>query len=365
MPSHYHSYKYTTTGETFMTDLILELGKEYPPADEQVYIDKIAAISQTSMLGKPHPPTLRDQHPKSHGYLQGEFTVPEGIDERLRVGIFKEPKTYPIWIRFSNGNGRRNPQTGKLLSDTEGDARGMAIKVLGIDGKTILDHPGHEHEQDFVLINHPNFFIKNVKDYLDFFVIMGAINQGKIVLGNPPQIPAELQQTFANISYCFTILGEIKQKVIPSPLEIKYWSSTPYKLGDYAIKFAAFPHPIKKKFSPDKAWWNQENYLREALTEQLYSEAAYFEFMMQLQTNPNTMKVEDGTALWDENESPFLRAAVIKIPMQNFNTPERLALDENQSFSPWHSLPEHQPLGGINRARKMYSTLADVRSDRH
>jgi hypothetical protein len=33
------------------------------------------------------------------------------------------------------------------------------------------------------------------------------------------------------------------------------------------------------------------------------------------------------------------------------------ALGENLSFTPWHALPEHRPLGGINRARKVIYDL--------
>jgi hypothetical protein len=35
---------------------------------------------------------------------------------------------------------------------------------------------------------------------------------------------------------------------------------------------------------------------------------------------------------------------------------------EKIAFNPWNALPEHQPLGGMNRARKMvYTELAKLR----
>jgi hypothetical protein len=40
------------------------------------------------------------------------------------------------------------------------------------------------------------------------------------------------------------------------------------------------------------------------------------------------------------------KVATISIPAQDVNTPGRLVLNEQQSFSPWHSLAAHQSLGG-------------------
>ena len=37
---------------------------------------------------------------------------------------------------------------------------------------------------------------------------------------------------------------------------------------------------------------------------------------------------------------------------------------ENLSYTPWHSLPDHRPIGGINRARKVvYEAISKVRHD--
>ncbi|MBF2075025.1 MAG: hypothetical protein IGS50_14865 [Synechococcales cyanobacterium C42_A2020_086] len=40
------------------------------------------------------------------------------------------------------------------------------------------------------------------------------------------------------------------------------------------------------------------------------------------------------------------------MPRQIFDSPEQFAFGEALSFTPWHALPAHQPLGSINRARK-------------
>ena len=61
------------------------------------------------------------------------------------------------------------------------------------------------------------------------------------------------------------------------------------------------------------------------------------------------MPVEDPTVEW---KSPFIKVATLKLPSQTIDSPEQLEFCENLSFNPWHSLPEHEPLGGINRPRK-------------
>ncbi|MGK7897622.1 MAG: catalase, partial [Xenococcus sp. (in: cyanobacteria)] len=110
-----------------------ELGKEYPPEGEELQIQQILEISHRAMLDKSKatkPPVTRDQHPKSHGYVQGEFTVEANISKELKVGVFAEAKTYPIWIRFSNGDSARVKKGTKFQPDTVGDIRGMAIKLM-------------------------------------------------------------------------------------------------------------------------------------------------------------------------------------------------------------------------------------------
>lgn len=136
-----------------MTEAPLELGKEYPPQEEEAQIEKILTMSKLSMQHKPHPPMLRDQHPKSHGYVQGQFIVEEDIPETMKVGVFKESKSYPIWIRFSNGGSDRDPKSGDFVPDTVGDVRGMAIKLMNVEGEMVLPDSEHQGEQDFVLMN--------------------------------------------------------------------------------------------------------------------------------------------------------------------------------------------------------------------
>jgi hypothetical protein len=55
-------------------------------------------------------------------------------------------------------------------------------------------------------------------------------------------------------------------------------------------------------------------------------------------------------------------AAVLRIPKQTFDSPEQLAFARVLSYNPWHCIPEHRPLGNVNRARKrLYYELSRLR----
>jgi hypothetical protein len=74
------------------------------------------------------------------------------------------------------------------------------------------------------------------------------------------------------------------------------------------------------------------------------------------------LDVEDARTRWPEEVAPFYKAATIRIPKQEFDSAEQLAFCENLSFTPWHALPEHKPLGSINRLRKIvYERISNTR----
>jgi hypothetical protein len=87
------------------------------------------------------------------------------------------------------------------------------------------------------------------------------------------------------------------------------------------------------------------------------------EFLIQPRTS-NKMLIEDSMTEWKESEAPFYRIATIHIPQQNFDTAKQNEFCENLSFTPWHALPEHRPLGAINRLRKViYEDISRVRHE--
>ena len=104
--------------------------------------------------------------------------------------------------------------------------------------------------------------------------------------------------------------------------------------------------------------------LRLAMSNHLMLHEARFDFLVQIQIDPVAMPVENPTVPWDETVSPYIKVASIRIPVQSFESDEQMAFGENLSYTPWHSLPDHRPLGGINRTRReVYAAIAARRHD--
>ena len=79
-----------------------------------------------------------------------------------------------------------------------------------------------------------------------------------------------------------------------------------------------------------------DNYLREAMVNYLTLEKkdAYFDFMIQWQKSYDPKRVEEPTIFWVQTVTPYIKVATIKIPAQEFDTPERKKFDESLSFIP-------------------------------
>lgn len=297
-------------------DAPLKLGEERAPTGED---QTIAAISklQTDIMQAAKAAHLRGQHPKAHGCVKAVFTVPPDIPAELKVGIFQTPKRYQALIRFSNG---------RAFSDLEPDVHGMAIKLSGVAGAKALAGDA-SNEQDFIMIDNETMFAADAETMLGFM-------KAKVAALRDPSAIKTFAASGPNSQRSIELASKIG-KTPASLLASSYWSTTPYKFGDRAVKYSARP----------------DNHLREAIAERLSKRGAQttFNFYVQVQTDAGTMPVEDATVAWT---SPQIKVATISIAPQDFDTPARDRLCEQSSFSPWHALEVHRPLGGINRARK-------------
>ena len=74
----------------------------------------------------------------------------------------------------------------------------------------------------------------------------------------------------------------------------------------------------------------------------------WFDFYIQRYVDDRT-PIEDSKVEWQESISKPQHVAKIIILSQELMSRERGILCENLSFNPWHCLPEHKPLGAVNR----------------
>ena len=315
----------------------------YP--NEKVIAEQIAEVIEKSIrkqyaLGS----ARRDAHPKAHGCVRAEFQVLETLPQHLAKGLFIPGKKYQAWIRFSNGS------PDATQADIKKDARGMAIKVLAVSGAKRLEDEAAT--QDFIMINHPVFFVNDPNRYMSF---MQDINSDRFF--------RKLHIPFALGSKGTLIALNLRTR-ISNPLQTRYWSMVPYQLGigpdRQAVKYSARSCTAAVDPIPNHP---KHDFLRDALRTSLQKGDACMEFLVQPRTS-STLLVEDAMTEWKETQAPFYQVATIRIPQQVFDTPDQNKFCENLSFTPWHTLAEHKPLGVINRMRKViYDRISQVRHE--
>ena len=320
-----------------------ELNREYPTPDEITLIEEMIKITLERM--KPQQGRLRRaQHAKATGCVRGVFTIRDDVPNTLRHGVFHQPgQSFQSIIRFSNSSETLDP-------DSKANARGMAIKLLHVVGPPAI--PGADNGcQDFLAINSPVFPFATPAEFVKFFQLREAP-----LVGDP--LAVAWLALFHNRH--LKIAAKILDEIVASPLEPTYWSGSPYWLGPLgtmggqAVKFSLAPHgePTTPLIDPHGL---PDDYLSQALKRSLRTKEAVFDFRVQPQTDPVAMPVEDATVEWDERISAPIPIATLTIGVQDVDSTKGRALVEEceaMSFSPWNSLAEHRPMGGINRLRR-------------
>lgn len=309
-------------------------------------MEAFRGISETTLADGGRP--LRSVHAKSHGLLRGELQVLTGLPPVLAQGLFSTPMSFPIVIRLST-------TPGDLLDDSVSTPRGMAIKVVGTEGARL---PGSEGEvtQDFVMINGPTFTAPDARSFLKSLKLLAATTDKvptlKKVFSAVARGAEKVIESVGGESGALKALGGHPETHI---LGETFYSQVPLLYGPYMAKFSVVPispgltllknAPLDLNGHPDG--------LRDAVVDFFSSHSGEWELRVQLCTDIEAMPIEDATAVWSEAQSPYLAVARITVPPQRAWSPERAAVvDDSYSFTPWHGLAAHRPLGSIMRVRK-------------
>lgn len=319
------------------------LGKECIEPDEDSYIEEIIQVFKHALPEYyPTGKIKRMFHPKMHGLVEASFSVAENIEQEYQHGIFQPGVQYPCWIRFSNAK-------KKPASDRKKDMRGMAIKLIGVAGEKLLKQHADDVTQDFLCVTTKTLQTRSVHDFQKSLsaLMAGGFKLAWYALTHMPVVIRSMKQ----ISACKNLLTT------------SFFSTTPYRFGNNentAVKYAVIP---QNNQPADISGAETENFLKDRLIRDLSHADFYFDFLVQFQENAITMPIEDPTVEWN---SPFIKLATIKIPKQQFDSPAQVSYGENLSFTPWHCIKEHRPLGGVNRARKaVYIALSAFRHARN
>jgi hypothetical protein len=319
----------------------LGLAEERLLPDEECYtrqvIDELAKFTRENWLPGS---AQRFGNTKTFGVLRGEFTVLPDLPDRVRHGLFAEPRTYPAWVRFS-GPGPYAPPDLEDLGQCS-----VGIKVMGVPGSKLM--PDERDTQDLILVSPASFVTPDIRENAKLQRWVRA--KAPLAYAINP-FDSHLLHMFMQLLY---------SPMHANPLEVQYYSNVPFLLGErQAVQYSLKPRPRSRTKIPARP---SENYLREAMVKTLQDGAWSFDFMVQVQTDPHRMPIEDATVKWPERLSPYLPVARLRLPAQRFDSDEQLAFADVLRYNPWHGLPAHKPLGNSNRARRqMYAELAKLR----
>jgi hypothetical protein len=280
---------------------------------------------------------------KTHGVVRAEFVVRDDVPAPLRHGVFAAPHTFRAWVRF----GGPGPASPPDIDDV--GVLSIGIKLMGVPGPKLFDD--ERFTQDFTGISCPTFTTPNV------------FENTKLQVASRKGTPLYYFINPLDSHLLDGLMQGLWARTQTSPLETEYWSCVPYLLGEgQAMQYMARPRSRRRSRVPRLPLRPSDNYLRETMAATLAREDVEFDFLLQIQTDPHRMPIENASVRWPEHLSPYVPVATLRIPRQTFDTPAQLAFAHNLSFNPWHCIAEHRPLGNQNRGRRrIYETLSQLR----
>lgn len=277
---------------------------------------------------------IRSLHAKSHALLEGELRVLDGLPPELAQGMFARPGRYPVVMRLSTNR-------GDIIDDDISVPRGMAIKVVGVEGERL---PGSEGDrtQDFVLVNQPAFTERDLRVFRRNIAVVDATTDTglawkKAVAALLRPVVAPIKALGGRAATLTTMGG----RPLAHPLGETFYSQVPFRHGDHVAKLALAPvSPALLALAGEQVdLRGRPNGLREAAIAFFRDSGAAWELRVQLRTNAETMPIEDASAEWPEDGSPYRAVARVTVPPQPAWSEARARqVDDGLAFSPWHGL---------------------------
>lgn len=301
---------------------------------------------------------VRSVHAKAHGILKGRMVIADNLPSELAQGLFAKPSEHEVYLRLSTN-------AGDILPDAISLPRGLAIKVLDVDGERLEGASGGT--QDFIMVNGPVFQTKTADKFLgNLKMLAGTTDKMEGVKKAMSSVMRGVNTALEAVGIESPKVGSLGGAPNLDPLGETYYSVTPFRYGDFIAKFSLVPvapslvaltgTTIDASDRPDA--------IRETVQSEMGGLDGVWEFRVQLCRSLTKQPVEDPTVQWDEAAAPFQKVAIITVPRQDSWDAERVqAVNEEMHFSIWTGLEAHKPLGNINRARReTYKHSAEFRA---
>jgi hypothetical protein len=321
---------------------------------------------------------LCDAHPKGTACMTATFKV-EGFGEIRKAVLPRFPRSqFPLGLLdrgiFAGGSNKEYKTVIRFSSssptvkpDFERDARGMAVKILGVSGEkwplsqgpssgwsgssNQFTNDSFLNTQDFVMIDNPSFPIKNARGFNDLIGVALNLPNALRQFTMPSANPTEWR--FGEI----LALQKFNSKPPENLLTKTFHSITPYSFSGYPTKFKVEP---RTKAEPIPSGTKDPNILRTMAESTLAKGEVIFDFSIQLrprfEPGVNTKEiVEDASQDWTKETSkyPFVKVATLTIHKQTVSDTKKLTDCDNLSFNIWNSVKDYRPIGNINRSRRI------------
>ena len=325
----------------------LQLAEEKIDPDEKESLDKIIDLMADQMRGHFKPGAYeRGGNTKTHGIVRATVTIRDDLPAHCRKGIFAKARSYPAYVRYS-GPG---PDVPADIRDV--GFASMAVKLMDVPGEKIMDE--EKFTQDFITICTPTFVTPNTRENakLQYWSLVDMPLYYFLNPKDPHILDGIMQSLWNETQY--------------NPLGQRFWSCVPYLLGEgRAMIYSFVPKTNVDTQVPGLPFGSPAfNYLRENMIKTLNKKDVEFDLMIQIQTDPHLMPIENASVRWPEKISPFIPAATVHIPKQKFDSDAQFEFAKRLKMNPWHCLPDHRPLGNQSRARlRMYYELSKFRQE--
>src|SRR5687768_2656265 len=279
------------------------------------------------------PEIRRAFHAKMHaGVTNAELRIRSDLAEDLRSGLFQPGAIYPTKVRLSNASGAIEP-------DGEKDLRGIAIRVC----------VGEDQAQDFLMTNAAASHARDARQFMVAAKASASKSKPgmilKLVRGLGPSETVRMLLVIARSA-----------RKVDSLVTEQYSSRAAFTIGRYAVKLRLQPVQSSQRASDGPNGASGDDFLRDDLVARQKRSDVVWDLQIQRYRDEHRTPIEDGTVLWKDNVSPAETVGQLVIPRQDLTTADARATAEEVDrleFNPWTALPEHRPLGSLNRARRI------------
>jgi hypothetical protein len=282
----------------------------------------------------------------------------DNLPEPYAQGMFSTPCTLPVVMRLSTS-------PGDILDDSVSTPRGLALKIVGVPGER-LRGSSNDVTQDFVLANNPAFMVPDAKSFVASLQMLSKTTDHaewlkKIFSATLRGVERTLESVGTSSATIKSLGGQPETHILGET----FYSQVPILYGPYMAKVAVEPASpaLRTLIGEPFDLSGKPNGLRESVLDFFTRHDAEWDVCIQLCTDLEQMPIDDASAIWPRDLSPYVAVARIRVPAQlAWSEVKSSAIDDGMAFNPWHGIAAHRPLGSIMRMRKaVYEAMAKQR----